>query len=1148
METPDSTPRAQEASAPPVPAGGVWRRLAIWLGAGVALLGVGMGVLIGSVVLFSLEQHPVVGAYVRDKLVNELQGRLGEGARLSIRSVDLLRDERGTRVRVENMVVRDRAGLMLLSAPAGTVTLETLPLAGLRLVPRAIELDSLRMTAAIERDGALRFGVFEAVEPSDAGGAAASNGPPSALSIEDAIGGLFVGLARLRDAVGGKLPELGVRNAALSVADHRTGRRIEVTGVNGHLRVGSNAGTQARAEVMIENTPVAVDIDLSPPQATQQTMTAVSRNVAIGPLAHALGISDSVIDPRARLDVSLTVEADGSMQARSAVADFIVNGLRITVNPTEAPLPVDAGRLTLRWQAGEPSLSVTSVDLRSGDSQVVVGGHLSPPDRDDAPWRLALNGQSATLDALTPTDRPVQLASIDVAATLDPKARVITLEQLAIAGPATSARLRGVATQAGDGRPELALDLVVEDTDARQALRIWPRFFAPHTRDWLVKHMPAGHLETLTLAMRMDADAVELAIADRPLPEKALALAWTLRRSVLAPLAQAPVLRDLSITGRASGKDVRIDVLAGHLDAGDGRRLQLGRGSFIVPNTQMRDPAARVVLPMTGPAEALLAAARSPGLAPFMGRPSEATKLRGQASVDLTLAMQLKHVMDASDVRASLVGTLSKLTIEGINGLDRIENADLAMTVDRNGLMLKGEGQVFGTPAAIEVRGQGKSVPVATLTLTLDETARARKGIRLAPMLTGPVTAKLTAPLAADAGKQETVAEIDFTRAVIADLLPGWNKRAGQTARARGALSELPGGGWRVDRFEIDAGPVAARGSLDLGKDGGLVKASLSSFRLSPGDAVQVDAERTGATTRISVKGNAFDARPFLKSLQTGGIDKTNASNTEITLRSTVLSGFGGELVTNADLKLEKRGNTLTRFDLNGRFDGGPIVARLTSQAGSAPVLTVESYDAGAFLRFFDLYSRMQGGEMQLSVTMGTGSQQGSVVVRDFALRNEPAMKRLVTDMASQNAIDGSRLAPEVARRLAQARDVPFDRMTLGFRRTPGRLDIRESLLVGPEIGGSMTGSMDYQRDRVALTGTFVPAYSLNNLFAKVPLFGPLLGGGRNEGLFAVRYSISGPMSAPVLSIDPLTAIAPGFLRKLIDVRGLAPPPAQPAD
>ncbi|MFL4990681.1 MAG: hypothetical protein ACJ8DV_05240, partial [Microvirga sp.] len=99
-----------------------------------------------------------------------------------------------------------------------------------------------------------------------------------------------------------------------------------------------------------------------------------------------------------------------------------------------------------------------------------------------------------------------------------------------------------------------------------------------------------------------------------------------------------------------------------------------------------------------------------------------------------------------------------------------------------------------------------------------------------------------------------------------------------------------------------------------------------------------------------------------------------------------------------------------------------------------------------------------------------------------------------------------------------------------------GRLDFKDAAIWGNQIGFTLGGFIDYARDRLDIAGTFVPAYGLNNVFAQVPLFGPLLGGGQNEGLFAVNFRLNGQASAPSLSVNPLSAVAPGFLRKLFGV------------
>jgi hypothetical protein len=191
-------------------------------------------------------------------------------------------------------------------------------------------------------------------------------------------------------------------------------------------------------------------------------------------------------------------------------------------------------------------------------------------------------------------------------------------------------------------------------------------------------------------------------------------------------------------------------------------------------------------------------------------------------------------------------------------------------------------------------------------------------------------------------------------------------------------------------------------------------------------------------------------------------------------------------------------------------------------------VLSVQAQDAGALLRFLDVYRRMVHGDLSLQVALGEGVQVGALSIQNFALRGEPALRRIIP---AQVAEQGSRI---------DLNDVGFTRGRLDFTRTAGHLAFRDASIVGREVGFTLSGWVDFSRDAADIEGTFVPAFGLNNVFSQVPLFGPLLGGGRNEGLFAVNFRISGQASAPTLTVNPLSAIAPGFLRKLFGAGSLA--------
>jgi hypothetical protein len=82
-----------------------------------------------------------------------------------------------------------------------------------------------------------------------------------------------------------------------------------------------------------------------------------------------------------------------------------------------------------------------------------------------------------------------------------------------------------------------------------------------------------------------------------------------------------------------------------------------------------------------------------------------------------------------------------------------------------------------------------------------------------------------------------------------------------------------------------------------------------------------------------------------------------------------------------------------------------------------------------------------------------------------------------------------------------------------------------------------MEGTIDYARDQVSVRGTLVPLYGVNNMFGQIPIVGLFLGGGSNEGLLGITYEVTGSPSNPRPIVNPISAIAPGLLRKLFEFR-----------
>jgi uncharacterized protein YhdP len=122
---------------------------------------------------------------------------------------------------------------------------------------------------------------------------------------------------------------------------------------------------------------------------------------------------------------------------------------------------------------------------------------------------------------------------------------------------------------------------------------------------------------------------------------------------------------------------------------------------------------------------------------------------------------------------------------------------------------------------------------------------------------------------------------------------------------------------------------------------------------------------------------------------------------------------------------------------------------------------------------------------------------------------------------------------------------IPFSTLSSNFAYSDDHLVLENLRAYGGAIGVTANGTVDVGGDRLDLQGTIVPAYALNSIIGNIPVIGSLLVGGEGQGLFAANYRVTGSAADPEVSVNPLSALAPGFLRRLFQPNFGIPPPVQ---
>lgn len=788
-------------------------------------------------------------------------------------------------------------------------------------------------------------------------------------------------------------------------------------------------------------------------------------------------------------------------------------------DPDAEPVFVDSLETAFGWDKATRSVTLGSFNLTAGDTRWALSGSITPPHAAREDWTVALASTDSQLAGETPKDKPVPIRKLSFEGRMPIGLGALFFDRVAVSGPDYAFTVSG-AVGSAEGIEGLRFRLDSGPAPIRTALAFWPSFIAPEVRTYLVDNVESGTLQKLAIDDRLDPAALQDAFKKKPLPDDAVSISLSVTDGVMQPAPGLLVLRGIEMTGAVTGRTARFVINRATASPSPGKSLVFGKGHFDIADTTRKPAHAAISFDVAGTADAMLEALRGEALRPFVTLPGDVAGVKGQVEASVKIAMPLQPVLGPKDVAVTIQGTGMGLAADGIAGKEKLEDGNLTFEQGRDGLTVKGEARIGGLPAQLQMTQPAGGVADVVLSLVLDEAARAKRGIKLPGQVSGPMDARISIH---DPGSPKTPqrVEIDLAKASLTDVLPGWTKPAGKPAKASFRLS-TDGDTTLLDDFTLDGAGAFLKGSLRIGADAGLVSARFSAFRLAPGDDLHVDLDRTGGLSKATIRGTAMDARPLLKALTApGGPGMAGAGDLDLDLKVATVQGLNGEALTGADLKLQVRGGDVRDFRLTGRLGQQPLAGQIAQVERGTRGIVIESADAGSFLRFLDIYRRMLGGSMLLSLSSAGAPMDGSLVINRFVLSNEPALARTTSPGEKGND------APN---------NVLFTRLKAGFTVGGGKLVIRDATMWGQSVGGTLEGTLDFSRDQANLTGTFVPAYGLNNMINQVPLVGPIIGGGQHEGLFAVNFRISGRVSQPALTINPLSAVAPGFLRKFFGV------------
>jgi hypothetical protein len=1072
-----------------------------------ALLAVGASV-------YMMTEGPISLESLNPRIAQSLQERLGPRYVVSIGPTSLARVDDGLAFAFRGIAIRDQSGHAVLSAPGGRVGLDIWSLLQFQIKVKRLDLDGLDLRLTVRPDGALSIAAA-----ADAGAATIDLPAPISPDAESTAG-----------------PDFGL--VAIGLIDAMTGASQSLDRVNlihGHLDVLNEALAKHtvyddfKLTFARDGGAAAIAVEAKGPQGRwsveARAQGGPERMVSL--VAHDLDYDDMRLfnanRPPFEADMPISFRLDARLGDNSSIDSLqgrftLGAGYFKLDDPDHEPFLIDEATGDVAWDGAAKRYRFDNLQLLSGATHILASGWTSPPTRAQPAWISHFESSDTVFAPERPGERPIKFDKATFDAHFYAGQGRFVLDQLALQGPTVSGTVNAETANAPGGST-LKMNLQVGPSSVIDVLRLWPSFINADARAWCLQHIHAGQLLSGSMKVDWDAAAFAAAAHKHAVPADSVRGEFTGRDVVVDLLPGMPPLSASDASGVITGRQFSVNAKAGAIELSANRRVVATDIAYLVPDTA---PAAIVLAQasarLQGSADALADLLSRDALKQYVGFALDPSLVKGQFDGVLKIDLKLGRGVRPEDQQFSAQGTLSNLRVERFLAGERLEQGALTINADHGDLKISGQGQMYGTPVTLDVTKSAADEGAIVMAFTLDGAARAKLGLPLASMITGPTPIRLKAPLS----KATAEIEVDLARAAIESPQTGTLKPAGKPGKATFSVKTEDDGGATAGII-VDAGAVVGRGTAQFNSDGVLESAKLTQFKLAAGDELRLDVLDTPGAVKVIVRGVMLDARGLIKGFLGAGGPPGTGKDVDVDLKVASVLGAGGQTLKDFEMDGVWRGGAMRAMQAKARVNDGALSAEQDEQG----VLRAKVSDAGGIIRFLDFYGRMEGGTLDLTLRQDADGGQGVANISNFVLRNEPALQRLAA--AGQAPVDG-KLASGAA---MAANATRFEKLSARFTRTPGRLDLHEAVIFNSTIGLTTEGSMDFAHDHVDLSGTFVPAYQVNNLVTHIPVFGALLGGGDHEGIFGVNYRIVGPLSGPTLNVNPLSAMTPGILRKM---------------
>ncbi|MEM1409759.1 MAG: AsmA-like C-terminal domain-containing protein, partial [Pseudomonadota bacterium] len=651
---------------------------------------------------------------------------------------------------------------------------------------------------------------------------------------------------------------------------------------------------------------------------------------------------------------------------------------------------------------------------------------------------------------------------------------------------------------------------------------------APFQRGvWAQENLTAGQVTNLRYKSDIPMGAIRESVA---LPDETMRFTFDAADATVRYLSDMPPIRQLRASATVTGNSFEVVAQSGQISD-----VRLSRGRLSMPQFKPAGADALFEARLIGQVPAVLRALGEASLLTFEEDSYQPEAFQGFGQFDLSVKWPLINDPAIEDVVITGEGSFAEGGIDNVlPGIDA-SRAKGRVILNRDRVIVRGTGTAASAPGTFEWRQALGDQRTADLSVSaeIDPFAADMIGLPLREFFDGVFTTQIYAKDLTPGAPLKITGELASAAIDIPAL--GLRKDTGVDAffeatavfpdeDSADPLAGLVG----LSDLKLQSGGFNIEGDGVFTQEGGIVRLALPRFSIQDKADIALQLVNDSGNLDIDIKGAFAAAAPLLDEMFTSagvggrlpGRASLNIAIDEVALRSGVSLG---------EVKASGRHNGAGFDNLEvaaqlGRSDKLSITLDrpLTENVG---FLEIESTDFGSLARgVFGVRSISGAAGSLKGATVDDEGFSGRFETGQLIIKDAPTLARILA-IGSLDALAD----------LLGGEGIRFDKLEGDVWLREGRIGLSDAKLVGSSLGISAAGTIDLVDGMIDMRGAIAPAYAINSVLGLLPGIGRLLVSRDGEGILAFAYQVEGPLDKPTVTVNTLTALTPGILRRIFE-------------